>query len=111
MHATTDKDATTPYLLTTTRRRLRPPGSSATIERMLRHPIYQRPMEGGYDPHAGLFTALAPPNHPYMIIQSLTFVHLWIFQLNVQRPLFEILNPFLYTLKRISSFNIHVSSL
>ena len=44
------EDAPTPCLPTTTGRRLRPP--------------------------TGLQHVLAPPNHPYMIIQSLTYVHL-----------------------------------
>ena len=83
MPATTEKDSTTPYLSATTRRRLRPHGLSATTERMLRHPIYQLSLEGGYDPLARMLPALAPTNHPNMIILSLTYVHIWIFQLNV----------------------------
>ena len=50
MSATTDKDGTTPYLPTTTGRRLWPPSLSSTIERMLLHPIYQLLLEAGYDP-------------------------------------------------------------
>ena len=47
---TIDMDGITPYLTSTTGRRLRPPILSAATERMLRHPIYQLPLEGGYDP-------------------------------------------------------------
>ena len=50
MPTTTDKDGTTPYLPTTTGRRIRPHSLSATIERMLLHPIYHQLLEGGYDP-------------------------------------------------------------
>ena len=78
--------------------------------RMHQHLVYQQQLEGGYNPLASLFPALAPPNHPCMIMWSLTSVHLWIFQLNVQIHLFEILNNYLYTLKCISSSNSHVSS-
>ena len=67
MPAYIDKDGTTPYLPTTIGRRLRPPCLSSTTERMLRHPVYQLPMEGGYNPLAGMFHALAPPNLPYII--------------------------------------------
>ena len=104
------KDATTPYLSATTGRMLRPPSLSATTKRMLQHPIYQLPLEGGYDPLLGLLPALAPPNHPYMIIWSLTSLLQWILQLNVQRHLFESLKHCLYTLKHISSSNSHLSS-
>ena len=45
-----DKDTTTPYLPTTTGRRLRPSSLSSTTERMLIHHIYQQQLEGGYDP-------------------------------------------------------------
>ena len=48
--ATTDKDGITPYLPATTWRMLRAHGLSSTTERMPRHPIYQLPLEGGYDP-------------------------------------------------------------
>ena len=48
--AAIDKDGFTPYLPETTGRSQRPPGLSATTKRMLRHPVYQQPLEGGYDP-------------------------------------------------------------
>ena len=54
MPITINKDATPPYLPATTTRRLRPPSLSATTERMLQHPIYQLPLEGGYNPLVGL---------------------------------------------------------
>ena len=44
-----EKDVITPYLPANTGRRLWPPGLSATAERILWHPIYQLPLEGGYD--------------------------------------------------------------
>ena len=78
--AFTDKDGITPYLPATTGRSLRPLDLSATTERMLQHPINQLPLERAYDPLAGLLSSLAPPNHPYMIIPSLSYVHLWISQ-------------------------------
>ena len=68
MPSTTDKDCTKHYLPTTTGRRLQTLGLSVAAERMLRHHVYQLPMEGGYDPLAGMFPTLAPPNLPYMII-------------------------------------------
>ena len=107
---TIDKDGTTPYLPVTTGRMIQPPILSVVSERMLWHLVYQLPLEGGYDPLIGMLLALAPPSLPYMIIWSLTYVHLWIIKLNVKRCLFEILKPCLYTLKRISSSNSHVSS-
>ena len=50
MPANTNKDGTTHYLPATTRRRLQPPVLSVVAERMLRHAIYQLPLEGGYYP-------------------------------------------------------------
>ena len=68
MSTPTDKDGISPYLPATTGRRLRPPVFSATINRMLLHPIYQLQLEGGYDPLASLLLSLAPLNLPHMII-------------------------------------------
>ena len=48
--AATDKDGITPCLPIPIGRRLRTLILSATTERMLRHPIYQCQLEGGYDP-------------------------------------------------------------
>ena len=62
-------DGITPYLLATTGRRLWPFGLSATTKRMLRHPIYQLPLEGGYDPLVyqlllkGCYDTLFTSNH------------------------------------------------
>ena len=81
---------------------------SAATERMLWHLIYQLPLEGGYDHLAWKLPSLAPPYHSYLIIWSLTALHQSIYQLNVQRRLFRGLNHCLYTLKHISSFNIHL---
>ena len=45
-----DKDGITPCLPIPIGRILRPPGLSATTERMPQHPIYHFQLEGGYDP-------------------------------------------------------------
>ena len=47
-----DKDGITPYLPIPIGRSLQPPGLLATTKRMLRHPIYQCQLEGGFNPLA-----------------------------------------------------------
>ena len=104
------QDDSTPYLPTTTGRRLRPPILSTVAEGVLQHPIYHLPLEGGYNPLAGMLHALAPPNLPSMIIWSMTIIQQLICQFNVNRHLFEGLKHCLYTLKHIYSFNNHICS-
>ena len=50
MHATTDKDGSTPYLPATTGRRLQPPSFISCYSKMLQHPIYKLLLEGGHNP-------------------------------------------------------------
>ena len=69
------QDDSTPYLPTTTGRRLWTPSLSATTERMLWHHVYQLPLEGGYDPLAFMLSSLVPLNLPYMIIWFMIVLH------------------------------------
>ena len=43
---------------------------TATTEKILWHPIFQLPLEGGYNPLAGMQPALAPPYHPNMFLSN-----------------------------------------
>ena len=64
--AVIDKDGITPYLPIPIGRRLRPPGLSATTERMPQQPIYQCQLEGGYDPLVLSATTERMLRHPVL---------------------------------------------